>query len=93
MALPSFFKTYKPKEFNYIPRYYDPRKEELEERIRRIEREMGDDKVEAYRPTIRRGQMRNYFRRRERKVQKRSNLRLIIILLVLFFIAYLFFYY
>ncbi len=33
MALPSFFKTYKPKRFNYIPRYYDPQKEELEERI------------------------------------------------------------
>ena len=92
MAIPSFFGKYKHKKFNYIPRYYDPQKEDLEERIRSIEREMGVKEGEAYRPTIRKGQMGNYFNRKTRKSQKRSNIRLIVILLVLFFIAYLFIY-
>lgn len=93
MAIPSFFRTYRPKEFNYIPRYYDEQKEDLEERIRGIEREMGAKKGDAYRPTIRKGQMSNYFRRTKRKAQKQSNIRLIVILLILFFISYLLFFY
>lgn len=32
MAIPSFFKQNKPRGFNYTPRYYDPAKEELEQR-------------------------------------------------------------
>jgi len=92
MAIPSFFKINKHKQFNFIPRYYDPQKEGLEERIRSIEQEMGAKEGEAYRPTIRKGQMTNYFNRKKRKAQKQSNIRLVIILLILFFIAYLFIY-
>ena len=36
MAIPSFFKQNKPRGFNYMPRYYDPQKEEREERLRAI---------------------------------------------------------
>ncbi|MDZ7635675.1 MAG: hypothetical protein U5L72_15085 [Bacteroidales bacterium] len=32
MAIPGFFKQNKPRGFNYVPRHYDPVKEELEER-------------------------------------------------------------
>lgn len=92
MTISGFFGKYKHKKFNYIPRYYDPQKEDLEERIRNIERKMGVKEGEAYRPTIRKGQMTNYFNWKTRKSQKRSNIRLIVILLVLFFIAYLFIY-
>ena len=35
MAIPSFFKQNKPRGFNYTPRYYDPLKEEMEQRRRR----------------------------------------------------------
>lgn len=93
MGIPSFFRTPKPKPFNYIPRYYDEQKEDLEERIRTIEREMGVNKGEAYRPTIRRGQMSNYFRRKQRRVQKQSNIRLVIIILILLFISYFLFFF
>lgn len=41
MAIPSFFKQNKPRGFNYTPRYYDPKREELEERLRAIGREQG----------------------------------------------------
>ena len=32
MAIPSFFKQIKPRGFSYVPRYYDPQKEEWEQK-------------------------------------------------------------
>jgi hypothetical protein len=32
MAIPSFFRQTKPRGFNYVPRYYDPQKEEWEQK-------------------------------------------------------------
>jgi len=32
MAIPSFFKQTKPHGFNYVPRYYDPQKEEWDQK-------------------------------------------------------------
>ena len=40
MKFPSIIKTPKNRRFELVPRYYDPVKEELEERTRRIKREM-----------------------------------------------------
>ena len=92
MALPGFFKINKHKEFNFIPRYYDSQKENLDKRIKSIEQEMGVKEGEAYRPTIRKGQMTNYFNRKKGKAQKQSNIRLIIIVIVLFLISYVLFF-
>jgi hypothetical protein len=39
--MPSFFKTGKPKGFHFEPRFYDERKEDLEQRVERIKAEMG----------------------------------------------------
>ncbi|MGL5914484.1 MAG: hypothetical protein ACRCZB_09990 [Bacteroidales bacterium] len=39
--MPSFFKLDKPKGFHYQPRFYDERKEAMEQRIDRIKAEMG----------------------------------------------------
>jgi hypothetical protein len=41
MAIPSFFKQNKPRGFNYIPRYFDPEKEERDQkhRVREIVRQ------------------------------------------------------
>lgn len=93
MAIPSFFRTHKPKPFNYIPRYYDEQKEQLEERIRDIEREMGVKDGKAYRLTIRKGHMGNYFKRKQRKTQQQSTIRLIIIIIILCLISYYLFFY
>jgi len=93
MALPSFFKINKNRRFNYIPRYYDPGKEELEERIRDIEIEMGvsrkDDEV--YTPRIHRGMMTGRHSSR-RKANFQSNLRLLVILAILLLISYILFF-
>lgn len=40
MKIPSIFKTPKYQKFNITPRYYDPVKEEMEERTARIRREL-----------------------------------------------------
>ena len=90
MGIPRLFKVPKHKEFNYRPIYFDPEKEEREERIKRIKAEMGvkDESGETkYKPGIVRGQMRGNYRQ-YRKARRQSNVRLIVILLTLFALAY-----
>ncbi|MCF8223301.1 MAG: hypothetical protein K9J25_09150 [Bacteroidales bacterium] len=93
-GIPSFFKQFRPRGFNYTPMYYDPKKEEMEERERRIKAEMGikDDTGKEYVPRITRGSMSNYFKQNKTRVQRYTLIRLIVIALVLFLIAYVFFY-
>jgi len=49
MAIPSFFKQTKPKGFNYVPRYYDPQKEEWEQKRRARSMEQGAQSSEQAR--------------------------------------------
>ncbi len=91
-SLPTFFQTKNPRRFHFLPRYYDPEKEALEQRIAMIEQELGLRKGEAYVPRIRKGQMMSHFKRKSRLRERSSNLTLIIILGLLFALAwYLFF--
>ena len=41
MALFSFYNVRKPRQFNHKPIYWDPHKEAMEERVRKMKREMG----------------------------------------------------
>lgn len=93
-GIPSFFKQFKPRGFNYTPMYYDPEKERREERERRIKAELGikEDGDSEYVPRITRGSMTNYFRQNKTRVQRYTLIRLVVIALVLFLIAYVFFY-
>jgi hypothetical protein len=110
MAIPSFFKQNKPRGFNYIPRYYDPVKEELEQRRRKwaAEKETSepgqdtqdkkssssesaqDGARQPYRSKIMRGDMKNYFPRRQEKVRRQTTIRLLVIILIIVFVAYLY---
>lgn len=108
MAIPSFFKQNKPRGFNYRPRYYDPVKEELEQRRRawaEEERKGGEEQKNSessfteateegarqpYRSRIMRGDMKNYFNRRQEKVQKQTTIRLFVIIIILAFVVYLY---
>jgi uncharacterized membrane protein len=89
MGIPGFFRTPKPKAFNYRPIYYDPVKEERDERNRRIEQEMGvkQEQDTAFKPGIQRGSMRSYYQKNQ-QVKRASNIRLILIILFLLFVAY-----
>ena len=54
MALFSFYNVRKPRQFEHKPIYWDPHKEEMDERVRRIKREMGmeEESLEDYKPQI-----------------------------------------
>ena len=90
MGLPVFFKLQKHKRFNFVPRYYDERKEELKKKVEKINQEIEkveNSNVSTYVPNIK-GQFRRYYRRSSSKSKQHSNIRLIIIIIVLFLIAY-----
>lgn len=93
MGVPRFFKLPKPRKFSYSPLYWDPEKEEREDRVRRIKQEMGiGDPSGPARTTIRRGSFRQASKKTRVKANRSSNIRLLVILAVLFLIAYLLFY-
>ncbi len=94
-----FFYTPNAKRFHITPRFYDPDKEEREERERRIKEELGivEEKVDdgkPYRPNIR-GQFRMAQGKKSKSsenARRSSNTRLIILILILSLVVYLFFY-
>lgn len=93
MGIPRFIKLPGYKRFEYKPRYWDPEKEEFEERIRQIKQEIG---IEVHRDpsktTIKRGSFREVRQQSKVKATRSSNLRLVIILTALFIVAYLLFF-
>ena len=92
MAIPSFFSQHKYKRFHYSPRYYDEQKEDLEQRIRQIEAEMGVFNGKTYVPKIRKGQMGSYINKNRKRQSRQSNLRLFVIILILSLGAWLLFF-
>ncbi len=86
----SFFKTGKPKTFNYQPLYYDERKEELENIKKQIQGDSEDDVVERIRSNIHRSWRESYERRRGKGAVSGS--RLIIYLIILGLLIYLIFF-
>ncbi|PIE86385.1 MAG: hypothetical protein CSA05_00785 [Bacteroidia bacterium] len=89
----NMFKVPKHNVFEYKPRYYDPDKEDLEERIAQAKREIGvydENEKQSDRKRRIKGQMRRqYHQERLSRSNKQSNLRLILIIAVLGFLAYL----
>jgi len=92
MGIPRFIKLPSHKRFEYTPRYWDPEKEEREERIRQIKREAGIEvPSDPNRTTIKRGSFRQVHQKTKVRATRNSNIRLVVILLVLLFLAYLLF--
>ncbi len=94
-----FFHIPQSKKFNVRPRFYDPDKEEREERVRRIKEEMGivDEKAnngKPFKPNIK-GQFRKadgWQAKSSDSARRSQNKRLIYLVLILALIFYLFFY-
>jgi len=87
-----FFYLPRGKKYNYIPRYYDEQKEELEKRKRLIDAELArEGKIERsddiYIPSIK-GQMRRFMKSAKRE-RRKSSLRMLIILVILIVLSYL----
>ena len=90
MALLRFFKTPKHQRYEYKPRYWDPQKEELQERLERVKQIQGEGS-EAMKARISSGLKRGYRgdeRLRKQRVM-RSNLVLIGVIAVLCVLSYL----
>lgn len=86
-----FFKLHKHKKFNYKPIFYDPQKEEFEERVKKIKAELGLlDKETPYTPKLTHGSLRKYSKVL-RHENKKSLIRIFIIILILLLLIYLFF--
>jgi hypothetical protein len=93
MGLPTFIKLPGHKRFEYTPRYWDPEKEEFEERVRQIKQEIGVEvSRDPNRTTIKRGSFRQVRQQTKVRASRNSNLRLVVILAVLFIITYLIFF-
>jgi hypothetical protein len=76
----------KPRSFGFVPRYYDPAKEELEERIKKYKQsEDKADHVESMKNRIKTGlRMKHYGDPGVRNsAVRRSNMRLLLIICVL----------
>jgi hypothetical protein len=90
MALFSFFKTARHQKFEYKPRYWNPEKEAVEERVRLAKRE--DNDPNAMKSRISQGLRRNYkFSSRNKSgISKKSTLRLFVIIGILLLFSYYF---
>ncbi len=90
MALFSFFKRPKHQRFEYKPRYWNPEREELNERVRRAQRDSNDP--EAMKSRISSGLRRSYklHASRNSNAYKRSNFRLLLIVGIILVLCYYF---
>lgn len=92
MAIPSFFKQTKPRGFKYVPRYFDPQKEEWDQKrmVQSPEKKAVSTQNQTYRSKIMRGSMKNYFPRNRERIQKQSMIRFVVILIILAFVIYIY---
>ena len=90
MAFFSFGKKIRHRRFDYIPRYYDQDKEELEARLEKYNRKPGN--IELSKQRIRGGFKRKYSVNSDysKKTVQRSNRILLIVIGVLLMLTYLF---
>jgi hypothetical protein len=95
-----FFHTPGTKQFSFRPRFYDPDKEERDDREKRIKEELGiaEKKVDNGRPfhTNIKGQFRNpdgWQAKSSESARKAQNKRLFILVGILGLAFYLFFFY
>ncbi|MDA9968031.1 hypothetical protein N9E62_02575 [Salibacteraceae bacterium] len=89
--LPSFIKLPRYKRFNYKPVYYDAEKEELAQRIARIEKEVATEKRGELDSELLRKRLRSDWERGSRQgIIQKSNIRVALIAAFLFAVIYLY---
>lgn len=80
------FKTPLHRKYDYIPRYYNPDKEEMENKLKRA-RLLADDSIEGTKARIssqmKRGKRSKEFKAERKKAMMRSNMLLLFILGIL----------
>lgn len=71
MGIGDFYKQRKPSKFRYVYRYYDPKQEEMEKKIRRAERKLDPD-AQTDAEEIK-DNLRGSFRRQSQHLAKHGN--------------------
>ncbi len=93
MAFLRFTKLPKHQQYEYKPRFWDPKQEELEERMQQVENMKGGD-AEAIKARLSGGFRRGYQQGGQSRFRKqqvmRSNMVLLGIIVMLVFLSYLF---
>jgi len=92
MGMISLFRTPRPKQFKYVPIFYDAQKEALKEREKQIKQELGLSDENTPRVSLIRGRIRSSYQR-STKERNKSNLRLVVIFIILLLVAYFLLYY
>jgi hypothetical protein len=99
MGVFSFYNMRKPRQFDHRPIYWNPKREEMQERVQRIRRELGlEEPLESYRPQIR-GRFiegtshlkRDRARGNDQRVRTYKNARLVAALTILIALFWIFF--
>ncbi|HTN69003.1 MAG TPA: hypothetical protein VLZ33_06040 [Dysgonamonadaceae bacterium] len=91
-----FYNNRKPRQYNYKPILFDPDKDEFNERVLKVKKEMGVLEDTEYKPTIKGEFIRstNHVRRKRNKEEStgksntRRNITLTIFLVVLILVGY-----
>lgn len=78
MKIPSLFRTPQPRKFHFTPRYYDPIKEDIQNRTARIKSELSEKRLKSHRQSIREG-----FMIREREERRVGMMQWILIIIML----------
>lgn len=87
--IPSFVKLPRYKRFDYKPQFYDAEKEELEQRVAQIKKEVEAEKNGTVHPEALRGKLKADWHRESRSsITGKSNMRVFIIALLLFIVVY-----
>ena len=86
----SLFRSPKPKKFNYIPRFYDPEKEALEERLKNIKEKQNED-IEGVKARISGGFRKGHSSNSQMKKRLVWKSNIIILFIIVFLVILTFF--
>lgn len=89
--IPTFFKSKKPDQFHYEPRYYSERKEKMQERYSRISRELNANNNEKTDTAVFRSNLRHSWESsRNNGAGHKLNYRIVLYMFALTALAYYF---
>ncbi len=86
--IPSFFKSKKPDQFYFEPRYYDARKEKMKERYDRISREVNANNLEKTDTEVFRSNLRENWSSNRVKNTNKTSYRVLFYIVILAGLAY-----
>ena len=86
----SLFRSPKPKKFNFIPRFYDPEKEALEDRLQNIKEKQNED-IEGVKARISGGFRKGHSTNSQMKKRLVWKSNIIILFIIVFLVILTFF--